>query len=129
MSFASITMSNSVYNFFRNYILHNETMFKRLLTNDLIRSRRGSLKTTLCSIIRSSHFQMFFKIGVLKNFTMFTKKTPVFESSLIKKRLKHRSFTVNNYKIFRNIFFWGPPVTAAVSSRRNIPPVHASKNF
>ena len=52
---------------------------------------------------RSSRSQMFFKIGVLKNFAVIRRKTPVFESlfnkiaglkscNFIKKRLQHRCF-------------------------------------
>ena len=54
---------------------------------------------------RSCHWQMFLKIGVLKNFVNFTKKTYILESlfnkvaglqasNFIKKRLQHRCFPV-----------------------------------
>ena len=56
---------------------------------------------------------MFLKVGVLKNFAIFT--TPVLESLLnkvsglkasnsIKKRLQHRRFTVNTVKLLRTTF-------------------------
>ena len=54
---------------------------------------------------------MFFKIGVLKNFAIFT-ETPVLEYhfnkvaglNFIKKRLQHRCFPVNNAKFLTAAF-------------------------
>ena len=52
--------------------------------------------------LRSSHSQMFFKIGILKNFSIFSKKTPVFVSFfnkapglfLLKKRFQRRCWKI-----------------------------------
>ena len=54
---------------------------------------------------RSSHSQMFFKIGVLKNFAKFHGKTPLFESHFNKKRLQHRWFPVKFAKFVRTPSF------------------------
>ena len=48
--------------------------------------------------------QMFFKIGVLKNFTIFSRKH-LTASNFIKKRLQHRCFSVNIAKFSRRAFF------------------------
>ena len=59
---------------------------------------------------------MFFKIGALKNFANFYRKTPVLDSlfnkvagpqacSFIKKRLQHRCFPVKFAKLLRTPFF------------------------
>ena len=58
---------------------------------------------------------MFLKIGVLKNFTNFTKETPVLESlfnntavlkacNFIRQRLQQRCFPVNIAKFLRTAF-------------------------
>ena len=65
---------------------------------------------------------MCFKIGVLKNFAIFTGKTPVFQSlfnkvlnkvlkvcNFFKKRLQHSCFLVNIISCFYRIF----PVAAS----------------
>ena len=68
------------------------------------------------TISRSSCSQMLFKIGVLKNFTLFTGKLLCWSLFLmkllgwrpcnfIKERLQHRCFPVNNVKFFRTHFF------------------------
>ena len=65
--------------------------------------------------IRSSRSQMFFKIGVLKNFTKFTGKELCWSlflinlqalrlGALLKKRLQHR-FSLNITKFLRTAFF------------------------
>ena len=62
--------------------------------------------------LRSSRSQMFFKIGVLKNFSMFAKKHlcsslfliklgPWRPAFLLKKRFQHRCFPVNIAKFLR----------------------------
>ena len=65
--------------------------------------------------LRSSRSQMFFKIGVLKNLAIFTRKylswslfliklqakRPAF---LLKKRHQHRYFSVNIAKLLRTVF-------------------------
>ena len=66
---------------------------------------------------RSSHLQLFFKIGVIKNFAIFTGKhvlKSLFNKlracncqacNFIKKRIKRRCFSVNLAKFFRAAFF------------------------
>ena len=60
--------------------------------------------------IRSSHSQMFFKIGVLKNFTKFAGKH-LFQSLFFNKvvgprpELRQRCFPVNFVKFLRTLFF------------------------
>ena len=67
--------------------------------------------------LRSSRSQMFFKIGVLKNFSMFAKKHlcsslfliklgPWRPAFLLKKRFQHRCFPVNIAKFLRTAFLW-----------------------
>ena len=57
---------------------------------------------------RSSHSQMFFKIGVLKNFANFTGKYPCQSlpqvCNIFKERLQHRCFPVIYAKILRTTF-------------------------
>ena len=53
---------------------------------------------------RSSRSQMFFKIGVLKIFAIFTGKHPCWNNS-IKKRLQLRVFSMNIAKNFKTAFF------------------------
>ena len=76
---------------------------------------RISLVTFLMSLGKSSHSQMFFKIGVLKISQYSQKKTTCVgvlnkvaglqACSFIKKRLQHKCFFVNIAKIFKNTFF------------------------
>ena len=52
--------------------------------------RENSCMLEVAATIRNSCSQMFFKIGVLKNFAIFTGKTPMLESffnKIVKKRL------------------------------------------
>ena len=67
---------------------------------------------------------MFFKIGFLKNFAIFTKKHPVLESlfnkaadlkafEFFKNRLQHKCFSVNIAKFLRSYFYGTPPVAAS----------------
>ena len=66
--------------------------------------------------LRSSRSQMFFKIGVFKNVSIFSKKhlcSSLFliklqagrSAFLLKKTLRHRCFHVNIAKFFRTVFF------------------------
>ena len=50
------------------------------------------------------HTHMFFKIGPLKNFTIFTGKYLCW-NNFIKKRPKHSCFLLNNAKSLRTAFF------------------------
>ena len=83
-------------------------MQKQLLTSDLSNS-----------CLRCSRSQMFFKIGVLKNFVIFTGKHLCWSLLLIKltpktsKRLQHRCFLVNIAKFLRTPFLRNTPVTAS----------------
>ena len=55
---------------------------------------------------RSSHSQMFFKIGYLKNFAIFTKKSPVLESEVAKyeKLAKYLQYCTWHYAITSTFF-------------------------
>ena len=75
---------------------------------------RISLVTFLMFLGKSSHSQMFFKIGVLKISQYSQKSTCVGvlnkvaglqACSFIKKRLQHKCFFVNIAKIFKSTFF------------------------
>ena len=60
-----------------------------------------------CGPFRSSRQQMFFKIGVLKNFKMFTEKKQLEFLVNIKKRLQYWSFPVDNAKSIRTVLGTG----------------------
>ena len=76
-----------------------------------------SLVENQCLPFRSSRSQMFFKVGVLKSYAIFTGKhlrwslfLIKFKSfrpawNFIKKKLEHRYFPVNIAKILRTAFF------------------------
>ena len=65
--------------------------------------------------VKSSHSQLFFKIGILKNFAIFTGKQlclclfliklQPWSYNFIKKRLQYRCFPVNIAKFLRTFFF------------------------
>ena len=63
---------------------------------------------------------MFFKIGVLRNFTKFTEKTSVLESLFIKKKLQHSGLPVDIAKFLRTDFFYRTPMVAASALESNI---------
>ena len=52
---------------------------------------------------RSSRLQIFFKIGVLKNFAKFHRETPVLKSLFHKKRLQHWCFPVRFAKFLKTL--------------------------
>ena len=60
---------------------------------------------TFSSQFKSSHAQMFFRIGVLKNFATLKHLCRSFFSIKSKKKLRHRSFPVNIAKCLRTAFF------------------------
>ena len=65
-----------------------------------------TLKTvdpTLTIKYRSSRSQIFFKIGVLKNFAKFTEKD-LCQSLFLIKRLRRKCFPVNFAKFLRTFF-------------------------
>ena len=79
---------------------------------------------------KSNHSQMFFKIGVLKNFAIFTGKylcQSLFLIKLqafkfVKKRLQHRSFPVNIAKFLRTFLYKTPVANFGYSkSIKDIP--------
>ena len=89
-----------VHNLLINYLnLIKWLMRKQLLTSVL-----------WISCLRCSRSQMFFKIGVLKNFLIFTEKYLCRSLFLIKltpktpKRVQHRCFLVNIAKFWRTPF-------------------------
>ena len=65
---------------------------------------------------------MFFKVGALKDFVIFTKKPLRWSFSLIKlqKRLQHRSFLVNTAKNFKNSFFYRTSQVVASAQWKHI---------
>ena len=63
---------------------------------------------------------MFFKIGVLRNFTKFTEKTSVLESLFIKKKLQQSGLPVDIAKFLRTDFFYRTPMVAASALESNI---------
>ena len=78
--------------------------------------RSFSFKSRGYSSSRSNHWQIFLKIGVLKNFAIFTWKHLCWSlylktleawwpATLLKKRLQHRCFLVNIAKFLRTAFF------------------------
>ena len=96
----SIDNNLIVHNLLINYLnLIKKLMQKQLLTSVLQNS-----------CLRCSRSQMFFKIGVLQNFVIFTRKYLCWSVLLIKltpkthKRLQHRCFLVNIAKFLRTPF-------------------------
>ena len=79
----------------------------------------------------SSRSQMFFKIGVLKNFADFKGKhlcwilfLIIRLATLFKKRLKHRCFPVKLAKFLRTPFFYRtPPVAGGFWSKKENGPI------
>ena len=63
---------------------------------------------------RSSRSQMFFKIGVLKKFAMFTGKHLCWSLFLIKLQA-FRCFSVNIAKLLRAVFYRTPPLAASAN--------------
>ena len=66
------------------------------------------IETSSSETLRSSRSQMFFKIGVLKNFwsLFLIKLGPWRLAFLLKKRFQHRCFPVNTAKFLRTAFLW-----------------------
>ena len=70
-------------------------------------------------IIRSSCSQMFFKIGVIKHFAIFTGKQSCRPEGLLHRleKLLHRCFPVDIMNFFQSaIFYRTPPVAAFLLS-------------
>ena len=74
-------------------------------------------------MVRSSHFQVFYKIGILKKFVKFTRKHQCWSHLLIKspeiKRLQHRCFPVNYAKLLRTPFLRNIPGGVGVCLRKS----------
>ena len=66
--------------------------------------KRCSLKEIIATH-RSSRSQMFFKIGVLRNFPVLTEKHLCWSHFLLKKTLNIGVFLVNIAKFLRTAFF------------------------
>ena len=62
---------------------------------------------------RSTHLQMFFKIGVLKNFANFARKHLCWSFFLIKLQALFNKVSCEISQIFKNIFFNKTPLVAA----------------
>ena len=86
--------------------------------------------TSDISDCRSSRWQMFFKIGVLKNFAIFTRKHlccsrfvikwKAFRSATLLKETPRQVFSYEYCEIFKNRFFYRTPLVAASLTSRNI---------
>ena len=70
-------------------------------------------KPTLTKSNRSSHQEVFCKKVVLTNFSKFAGKHLCQGLFFIKKRLRHRGFSVNLVKFLRTLFFYRTPLVAA----------------
>ena len=77
---------------------------------------------------RSSRWQIFFRIGVLKNFAIFTRKQlccsrfviklQAFRSRTLLKETPRQVFSYEYCEIFKNsLFYRTPPVAASLTSR------------
>ena len=89
-------------------IVFKALVWKWLVFFFILRSHDGFEKfqtITFSSQFKSSHAQMFFRIGVLKNFATLKHLCRSFFSIKSKKRLRHRSFPVNIAKCLRTAFF------------------------
>ena len=86
---------------------------RKFVLDDLVKILCG---TVIIEVPRSSRWQMFFKIGFLKKFAIFTGKHLCLESlfnkvaglqryNFIKKKLQHRIFPVNIAKFLRTVLF------------------------
>ena len=91
------------------YLIVTNLIFHKLLINYLNLIEESIKKQLLTGVlklfekIKSSHQQMFFKIGVLKNFALFTGKHLCWNFFLIK--LQVCNFLVNIAKFLRTAFF------------------------
>ena len=78
------------------------------------------LKVVSFSLFRSSFSQMFFKIGVLKNFAIITGNHPCWRLFLIKLQVWRCSntgvFLWILWNFLEKLFYKTPPVTAAIHS-------------
>ena len=81
---------------------------KKLMTifNDFFEETKNSRNSYQLRIERSSHSQMFFKIGFLGALGLKACK-------FVKKRLQHRYFAVKFVNFFRKLFFTETPPLAA----------------
>ena len=103
-------------NFLENLIWRN-TFFMQNTSNGCFWKFHHRCSTNFC---RSSHSQMFFKRGALKNFAILTGKHQCWRLFLInlycnfiKKRLQHRYFLVNIAKFLRTVFYRTLPVAVS----------------
>ena len=80
------------------------SLLKKLIL--LLRIANFLEKIGQIAIIRSSRSQMFFKIGVLKNFAIFIGKhlVGICKCNFITKKLRHRFFSANIAKFLRTAF-------------------------
>ena len=86
--------------------------------------------TSDISDCRSSRWQMFFRIGVLKNFAIFTGKRlycscfviklQAFRSRTLLKETPRQVFSYEYCEVFKNSFFYRTPLVAASLTTKNI---------
>ena len=112
----SITMLNKIVNIQAIVLIHylKEKYFKFLRSNQRTQTKIFKMEIFHENTSRSIRSQMSFKIGVLKNFAIFTGKHQCWSlffnkvaclQAFIKKRLQHWCFRVNIAKFFRTAFF------------------------
>ena len=93
-----------------------ENLLFSQISQKIVLKRAARAKRFQWSWFRSSRSQMFFKIGVLENCAIFTRKhlcwslflikfSKKFIKNFIKKRLQHRCFPANIAKFLRTTFF------------------------
>ena len=88
-------------------------MTKELRNNARLKNVNGYKNT------RSRNLQMLFKISILKNFAIYTRKhvlESLFNKVAGQKTLQHRCFLVNIKKFFKYTFFTEQPRTTTSSS-------------
>ena len=95
----------------------------RMLENTEKTLNLGMFHAVKTGILRSSHLHMFFKTGVLKNFTIFTVKHLCWSLFLITFRPGGRYFPGNVAKFLRTTFFiehlWSLRLNINISRRYN----------
>ena len=93
----------------------NQQRYKKayvLTVNKVLSESKNACQQDILRKYRRSCSQMFLKISVLKNFTIFTGKHLCW-SLVLKMRLQHRCFPENIVKYFIKAFFCRTPLVVA----------------
>ena len=120
--------------FFKRYMeTGNANFFKFLMVLDKVEShpspssfadtfrmvkRPSWIWLRLCLIDRSSHLEVFYTKGVLRNFAKFTGNN-LWQSLFIKKETLAQMFSFGFYEISKNTFFYRTPPVAASAVRQD----------